>query len=463
MRGTPGRIDATQGVIWRQLVAFFLPLWLGTFFQQLYNTVDSVVVGRFVGTAALAAVGCTGTVVALTVGIFNGISSGAVVVIAQQFGARRPDRVRQGVHTAMLLGVVLGAVFMAAGFALAPWVLRVMDTTPDTLGQAQLYLRIYFLGMIPNVVYNMATGVLRAIGDSRRPLYFLMAASVCNIALDLTLVLGFHLGVLGVAVATVASQLLSAVLAVVYLMRAKGQSYQLFPRSIRLERHSLRAILRLGTPAALQSITYSASNLVIQASINHFGTDTMAAWTAYGKMDVIYWMTISSLGLAVTSFVGQNYGAGKLERLRQGVRVSLGLGYAVTALMCVLLMLFCRPILHLFLTEDAVVEIGMTMTYFLVPCYLTYVPIEILAGTVRAAGKALPPMLISVFGVCGLRLVWLLCAVPLHRTVPMVELSYPITWSVTSIALSLYYWKGRWLAPPRAEPGPQDAEAPRSQ
>ena len=440
-----GQVDATEGVIWKRLLALFFPLWIGTLFQQLYNTVDSVVVGWFVGTTALAAVGCTGTIVSLTVGIFTGISSGAVVVIAQQFGARRPDRVQQGVHTAMLLGVLVGAVFMAAGCLLTPWVLRAMGTTADSLAEAETYLRVYFLGMIPNVVYNMGTGVLRAIGDSRRPLYFLVAASLCNVVLDLLLVLAFGLGVLGVAIATVISQLFSAVLVVAFLMRAHGQPYQLFPRQLRLEGASLKAILKVGVPAALQSVMYSASNLVIQAAINDFGTDTVAAWTTYGKMDVVYWMSISSMGLAVTTFSGQNYGAGKFDRLKQGVRSSVWMSFGFAVVLSVLLTVFARPILSIFTPDENVLRISTDMVRFLAPCYVTYVLIELLAGAIRGAGKSLGPMLISVFGVCGLRLLWLLAVVPFHRTVPMVELSYPITWTVTSIALAIYYCRGRWL------------------
>lgn len=438
-------VDATQGVIWKQLMALFFPLWFGTLFQQLYNTVDSVVVGRFVGKAALAAVGCTGTIISLTVGIFTGIASGAVVIIAQQYGAQRGVRVRDGVHTAMLLGVILGAVFMVLGVLSAPWFLRVMNTTADTLADAELYLKVYCLGMIPNVVYNMGTGVLRAIGDSRRPLYFLMAASLCNIVLDLVFVLVFDMGVLGVAVATILSQLLSAVLVVLSLMRARGEAYQLHLSQLKIGGQSLKAILRMGVPAALQSVMYSVSNIVIQTAINDFGTDTMAAWTAYGKMDVIFWMTVSSMGLAITTFSGQNYGAGKYDRLKKGVRVSVWLSALMAVTMSVLLVTFARPIMSIFTPDDAVLQIGVDMVRFLAPTYITYVLVELLAGAIRGAGKSLAPTLISLFGVCALRLLWLLTAVPLHKTVAMVELSYPITWSVTSAALALYYCKGHWL------------------
>ena len=439
--------DITQGVIWKQLLAFFFPLWFGTFFQQLYNTVDTVVVGRFVGKTALAAVGSTGVVVNLTVGVFTGLASGAVVIIAQHYGARRGPEVFRSVHTAMLLSLLLGAFFMAAGFLLTPWSLRAMGTTEEALPGAILYQRIYFLGTIPNVVYNMGTGVLRAVGDARRPLYFLIAASLCNIVLDLVLVVGFGLAVLGVALATVLSQLLSAVLVVLSLMRSQGQAYQLFPRQLRLYGAPLKDAMRVGVPAALQSVMYSASNIVIQAAINSFGTDAVAAWTAYGKMDVIFWMSINAMALAITTFAGQNYGAGQYDRLKKGVRVSVGMSAGFTVLLSTAMTVFARPILSIFSPDPDVLEIGVAMVRFLAPCYITYILVELLPGAIRGAGRSMVPMLISVFGVCVLRLVWLFTVVPAHHTIEAVELSYPITWAVTSAAVLIYYRWGHWLQP----------------
>ena len=439
--------DITQGVIWKQLLAFFFPLWFGTFFQQLYNTVDTVVVGRFVGKTALAAVGSTGVVVNLTVGVFTGLASGAVVIIAQHYGARRGPEVFRSVHTAMLLSLLLGAFFMAAGFLLTPWSLRAMGTTEEALPGAILYQRIYFLGMIPNVVYNMGTGVLRAVGDARRPLYFLIAASLCNIVLDLVLVVGFGLAVLGVALATVLSQLLSAVLVVLSLMRSQGQAYQLFPRQLRLYGAPLKDAMRVGVPAALQSVMYSASNIVIQAAITSFGTDAVAAWTAYGKMDVIFWMSINAMALAITTFAGQNYGAGQYDRLKKGVRVSVGMSAGFTVLLSTAMTVFARPILSIFSPDPDVLEIGVAMVRFLAPCYITYILVELLPGAIRGAGRSMVPMLISVFGVCVLRLVWLFTVVPAHHTIEAVELSYPITWAVTSAAVLIYYRWGHWLQP----------------
>ena len=444
--------DITQGVIWKQLLGFFFPLWFGTFFQQLYNTVDTLVVGRFVGKVALAAVGSTGVIVNLTVGIFTGLSAGAVVVIAQRFGARNWEDVHKAVHTTIFLGVLVGAFFMVAGFLLAPWALSAMGTTQDAMPGAVLYLRVYFLGMIPNVVYNMGTGVLRAIGDFRRPLYFLIAASVCNIVLDLLLVLVFHLDVAGVAIATICSQLLSAVLVVIALMRSQGAAYQLEPRQLRIYRGPMELILRIGVPSALQSVMYSASNIVIQSAINSFGTDTVAAWTAYGKMDVLFWMTVTAMAQSVTTFAGQNYGAGQYGRMKRGLWVSSGVLGLFTVAISAVFFFLARPILTIFTPDPAVLEVGVEMVRFLAPCYITYILIELLSGVIRGAGKSLVPMLIDVFGVCGLRLLWLFAVVPVHHTLPVVMASYPITWTVTTSALLLYYRFGKWLSPPKPAP-----------
>ncbi len=438
-----GRI--TEGPIWRPLLELFFPLWLGTFFQQLYNTVDTVVVGRVVGMEALAAVGETGAVVNLTVGLFTGLSGGAVVAIAQRYGGGEREEVSRAVHTSMLLSLGMGLVLTVAGVLAARPALAAMDTTPETMAEATLYLRIYFLGMIPNVIYNMGTGILRAIGDSRRPLLFLIAASGCNIILDLLLVAGLSMGVAGAAAATVLSELLSAVLVTVTLMRARGEPYQLFPRRMRLDPTALRPILVIGVPSALQSLMYSVSNIIIQASVNSFGTDTVAAWTAYSKVDVVFWMSLSSMAMALTTFAGQNYGAGKYLRLRQGVRVSLGMTAIFTLGMSALLVSLARPVLRIFITEEAVMEIGVEIIRFLAPCYITYILVELLAGALRAAGKSLGPTLITMLGVCVLRLAWLFAVVPAHHTVKTVMMSYPITWTVTSLALAIYYFKANWL------------------
>ena len=440
-----GTGDTTRGPIWKLILALFLPLWCGTFFQQLYNTVDTVVVGHFSGKVALAAVGSTGTLVNLTVGIFVGLSSGAVVVIAQKYGAHRDREVGTSVHTALLLAVIIGAAFTVVGYALTPWALRAMGTTSDALPGAIVYLRIYFLGMIPNVVYNMGTGILRAVGDSRRPLLFLIAASMCNIVLDLVLVIGFDLGVVGVAVATVCSQLLSAVLVLLSLGHMRDKPIQFIPRQLRLSAGPAKAMFRIGIPSALQSMMYSASNIVIQAAINSFGTDAVAAWTAYGKLDVVFWMTMSALSQSITTFASQNYGAGKPERLRRGTWVCTGISAVLTVVISLVMYVWAEPFMRIFSPDPDVMAIGVDMVRFLSPLYFTYILVEILPGAIRGAGRSLEPTLITVFGICGLRLLWLLCVVPAHHTIRVVQMSYPLTWIITSLSMLLFYRFGHWL------------------
>lgn len=439
--------DMTQGGIFRALLLFSLPLLAGNFFQQCYNTVDSIVLGNFVGKAALAAVGTTTPIINTLIGLFLGLSAGIGVVISQFYGAKEEEKVGQAVQTSLLLVLLLCGVFTAVGIAMVPGMLRLMATPADVFPQAARYLRIYFAGVSGLMLYNLGAGILRAVGDARRPLYFLIAASLCNIVLDLVLVVGFGLAVLGVALATVLSQLLSAVLVVLSLMRSQGQAYQLFPRQLRLYGAPLKDAMRVGVPAALQSVMYSASNIVIQAAINSFGTDAVAAWTAYGKMDVIFWMSINAMALAITTFAGQNYGAGQYDRLKKGVRVSVGMSAGFTVLLSTAMTVFARPILSIFSPDPDVLEIGVAMVRFLAPCYITYILVELLPGAIRGAGRSMVPMLISVFGVCVLRLVWLFTVVPAHHTIEAVELSYPITWAVTSAAVLIYYRWGHWLQP----------------
>lgn len=300
----------TGGVIWKTLLSFFFPILLGTFFQQLYNTADAVIVGQFVGKQALAAVGgATSTLINLLVGLFVGIASGAAVIISQLYGARDGERTQRAVHTTMAFALAGGLGLMIVGWAISPWALRAMNTPEDVLPHSVTYIRVYFLGIIANFIYNMGSGILRAIGDSRRPLYFLMVCCLLNIALDVLLVVVIPLGVLGVAIGTFLSQVVSAGLVLLSLTRTT-QIYHLNLRQIAFDLPMLRRIVVIGIPAGLQSVMYSISNIIIQSSINTFGTDAAAAWTAYGKIDGFFWMIMSAFGVAITTFSGQNFGAG---------------------------------------------------------------------------------------------------------------------------------------------------------
>lgn len=435
----------TEGPVWKPLLSFFFPIVLGTFFQQFYNTADTVIVGQFLGTAALAAVGSGAVIVSLLVGFFTGLASGAAVIIAQHFGAGDHRSVSAAVHTAAVLSVVSGLVITVAGFLLTPLSLRLMNVPEDIMADATVYMQIYYLGMIPLMLYNMGTGILRSIGDSRRPVYFLILSAIANIVLDLLFVAVIPMGVAGAALATVLSEVLAMVLVLLCLFRADGAPWQIHMKSLRTDRGQLREICRVGLPTGLQTTLYTVSNMVVQASINGFGTDTVAAWTVYGKVDFLYWMTVSAMGLSITTFAGQNFGAKQYDRMKKGTNVALGITAIFTLAICAGLLVLARPILMLFTSDANVVRITLEMMHFLVPFYISYIFVEILAGTIRAAGDAVIPTVFTCFGTCLLRVLWIWLAVPLSPTIITVEWCYPITWCFTSLLYIVYYLHGGWL------------------
>ncbi len=435
----------TGGVIWKQLLLFFFPILLGTFFQQLYNTVDAMIVGQGVGKEALAAVGgATGTLINLLVGFFVGVSSGATVIISQYFGARDGQKVSRAVHTAAAMALLFGGLLMVVGIWLAPDMLRWMDTPDTVMPHALPYLRIYFAGMIPSLIYNIGSGVLRAVGDSKRPLLFLIVACLTNIVLDVLFVLGFHMGVAGAALATIISQAVSAVLVVVTLLRSETM-FRLYPRRIRFHGEMVRRIVQIGLPAGLQSVMYSISNVLIQRAVNGFDTNVLAGWTAYSKIDCLFWMMVSAFGIAITTFVGQNFGAGLMDRVKKSVRVCMGMTLGTTVVMSLVLYFGGSLFYRLFTPDEAVIDEGMKILRLLVPTYVTYISIEILSGAVRGAGDSLIPTLMTLFGVCLLRVAWLAVALPQWPTMTTVLLAYPITWVITSLLFIVYYLRGGWL------------------
>ena len=312
-----GQRQITEGVIWKQLLIFFFPILLGTFFQQMYHTVDTIIVGRVVGTTALAAVGATGPLVNIVNGFFIGISSGATVILSQNYGAGNRQGVQDALHTGVTLSLVLGAIITVLGVGLGPWVMSLMNMPKNCMGDASVYLRIYFAGAIGSMGYNMGAGILRAMGDSRRPMLFLMATCVLNVVLDVLFVAVLKMGVAGAALATTISQFISAVLPIRVLLRLPEDALDL--RKLRIDRKLLGRILRIGVPAGLQFVTFDFSNILIQSGVNSFGDVTMAAWTAHEKTDAITWMISGAFGVSVTTFVGQNFGAQKYRRIRQSV------------------------------------------------------------------------------------------------------------------------------------------------
>lgn len=435
----------TQGVIWKQLMLFFFPIVLGTFFQQLYNTADAIIVGKFVGKEALAAVGgTTGVLINLLVGFFVGLSSGASVIISQYYGARKGEEVSQAVHTTVALAIASGALLTAIGLLCSRRILILMGTPKDVLVYAVPYLQVYFLGMIPQLLYNIGSGVLRAVGDSRRPMLFLICAAMTNIVLDVILVLGLDMGVVGAATATVASQVLSAALVIATLRNAPF-AYRLRMRKVRFYGDMLRQIVRIGLPAGLQSVMYSVSNIIIQAGVNGFGTDVVAAWTAYGKIDGLNWMIVNAFGISITTFAGQNFGAKQYDRLKRSVRVCLGISAAAILSLSVILLIVGRQMLGLFTDDAQVIETGYSIIRLIAPTYVIYIFIEILSGAMRGTGDTFAPTMMTLMGICLMRILWIGVIVPMRHELNVLLFSYPLTWVITSTLFIVYYRRGNWL------------------
>ena len=438
-----GQRQITEGVIWKQLLIFFFPILLGTFFQQMYNTVDTIIVGRVVGTTALAAVGATGPLVNMVNGFFIGISSGATVILSQNYGAGNRQGVQDALHTGVTLSLGLGAIITVLGVGLGPWVMSLMNMPKNCMGDASVYLRIYFAGAIGSMVYNMGAGILRAMGDSRRPMLFLMATCVLNVVLDVLFVAVLKMGVAGAALATTVSQFISAVLPILVLLRLPEDALDL--RKLRIDRKLLGRILRIGVPAGLQFVTFDFSNILIQSGVNSFGDVTMAAWTAHGKTDAITWMISGAFGVSVTTFVGQNFGAQKYRRIRQSVWISLAMSVALVGAVAALILTFRTQILGIYTDDLNVVAVGSMIMLSIMPFNVVFMPIEVFAGTMRGVGYSVMPTLITGSCVCLFRILWLMTVVRRWHTLKMLTICYPISWILAATVFFIVYLRGNWL------------------
>lgn len=433
----------TEGVIWKQLLIFFFPIMVGTLFQQLYNTVDAIIVGRFVGKQALASVGGSAAVLTnFVIGFFTGLSAGATVIISQFYGAKNLKQLSKGLHTAYAFSITVSILISVIGWFSTPALLHLLKTPADVIPDSILYLRIYFLGMIFTLTYNMGSSIMRAIGDSRRPLIYLVICCVINIILDILFVIVFHMGIAGAAIATVISQGVSAILVTRSLMKSYG-ILKLELRAIRFHGALLKSELKIGLPGGIQSFGYSISNIIIQAVINNFGTDTAAAWAAYGKLDAIFWTVCGSFGIAITTFSGQNFGARKFDRVKKSVRVCLAMALTVCGSLIVFLMIFCRPLYHIFTTDQAVVDIGVYMLRLITPSYVIFIFVEIFSGALRGIGDVLIPSTITLGGVLLVRLTWILFVTPMTGKLSTLLYSYPLAWGATALLLIPYYFHRR--------------------
>ena len=434
-------VDMTEGSIFRSIVRFAFPLLIGNIFQQLYNMVDTWVVGNYVSNEAFSAVGTVGPIINMLIGIFMGLASGAGVVISQYYGAKNEKKVSQTVHTSMAMTFLLAIVFTAVGILMTPAMLHMMKTPEEVYPESKAYLTIYFSGMIGLMVYNMCAGVLRAVGDSRRPFYFLIFSACLNIVLDLLFVLGFHMGVRGVAYATIASQGVSAVLVMAVMLRTDS-CIRLFPGRIRLHMDVLWKIIRVGIPAALQMAVTSFSNVFVQSYINQFGTACMGGWTAYAKIDQLVMLPMQAISLGATTFIGQNLGAKKVDRAKAGVRTSLLMAACTTVCISVFVMLLAPVLVRIFNQDPQVVTYGTLFLHILTPFYVLCCVNQILAGALRGAGNSKAPMIIMLCSFVLFRQCYLyVMSHYISNTVIPIALGYPAGWLLCSALEAVYYHK----------------------
>lgn len=436
----------TEGNIAKQLFFFSIPLILGNLLQQLYNTADSIVVGNFVGSNALAAVGSGTVLINLIIAFSQGTAVGAGVVIAQYIGAKHKEKLSEAVHTSVAIALIIGAALSLFGVLFSKTLLIWMKTPKEVLSESVVYLRIYFAGLIFNVIYNMAAGIMNAAGNSKRSLRYLAYASVTNIILDLLFVGLLKMGIMGAALATDISQLLSGVLSMLFLMRV-NEDYKVTLKKIKLHKESAKKIIRVGLPTGLQNTVISISNVLVQSGINGFGATAMAGFGAYLKVDGFNILPVLSFSMAATTFVGQNYGAGKIDRVKKGMWITLGMVTLYTIVTGALLLTFSHQIIRLFSADTAVIAYGADAMKYFCPFYFVLGILNCLAGTVRGTGKTMPPMIIMLISMCIFRIFWIQLALPRIGTIEGIYMLYPISWAIGAAMMVLYTIFGKWIDP----------------
>jgi len=434
----------TQGNVWKLLVTFSIPLIIGNLLQQMYNTADSIIVGNFVGSNGLAAVGSGTALINLIIAFAQGAAVGAGVVVSQYIGADKKDKIKISVHTSICISIILGLILSLLGIFASPSLLIMMKTPKVVLKSSILYLQIYCGGLIFNVIYNMATGILNAAGNSKKPLVYLAIASFTNIILDLLFIKIFKLGVMGAAIATDISQAISCILAIGYLLKVKSD-YKLYIKDLKINKETAVKIIKIGLPTAIQNMVISFSNVLVQSSVNAYGATAMAGYAAYLKIDGFNILPVLSISMAVTTFTGQNVGANRLDRVKKGMYSSLIMVFVYTAFIGAVLLIFSHQVLGLFTHSAHVITYGQLVMKYFCPYYFLLGILNVLAGTVRGAGKGIPPMIILLFSMCIFRILWIKIALPFYSSIDGVFILYPISWLVGAILMILYTKFGKWL------------------
>lgn len=433
-----------EGVIWKELLFFSIPLLLGNLFQQLYNAVDSIIVGKYIGAQALAAVGSSAPIIHLLIGFFMGLSVGAGVVISRYFGAKKQEEMMQSIYTTLALAIISGIGLTFIGIALTPYILTWIGTPSDVMDNSILYLAIYFAGALGVMIYNMGSGILRALGDSKNPLYFLIISSIVNVILDIIFVIYMDLGIAGAGWATMISQCLSAVLTILLLMHTK-QPYRITLKKIRFHKEILKEIIHIGLPSGMQNAVVSFSNVIVQSNINAFGSIAMAGASCYTKIDGFAILPVMSFSMALTTFIGQNIGAEKYDRVKQGAKIGSLMSIGTIVVLSILIWIFAPQLISIFTDESDVVYYGILMMKCLMPGYICLSISHSLSGVLRGAGRTTVPMIIMISCWCIMRMAWIIGMTSLFNDIRIVFLGWPITWIASCIAIIWYYNKGNWL------------------
>lgn len=435
----------TEGPIWKRIVAFAFPLFLGNLFQQMYNTADSLIVGNFLGSNALAAVSSSGSLIFLLVGFFNGIAIGAGVVIARYYGARQIAELQRAIHTTIAFALLAGITLTVLGLLLAPQLLIWMKTPADVLPQSTLYFQIYFLGSTGFVLYNYSVGIMQSVGDSRHPLYFLIFSSLVNITLDLLFVGVFHLGVGSAAAATIISQFVSAMLCLHRLIRKSPDDYRVSFRRIRIDPFMLRQIIRNGLPSGLQNSVISLANVFVQSNINSFGKMAVAGCGSYAKIEGFGFLPITCFSMALTTFISQNLGAKKYERAKKGARFGILCGVTLAQLIGIVIYIAIPTLISFFNSDPEVIAFGTRQARTVTLFYFLLAFSHCMAGLMRGAGKATVPMFVMLLCWCIIRVTYISIIVHFIPRIEVVFWAYPLTWTLSSILFTIFYLKSDWM------------------
>lgn len=434
----------SEGNITKHIIFFAIPLILSNLLQQLYNTADSIIVGQFVGSHALAATSSSTAMINLLISFSQGIAIGAGVLVSQYLGANQKESIRETISTSIIIALILGLSLSLVGILCTKQLLLWMNTPTEILNDSSTYLMLYFLGLSFNIMYNMTSGLFNALGKSQLSLYYLGFASITNIVLDLFFIIGLKSGIVGAAIATDISQCLSCILAFHHLTNPQ-HDYHIQLKKLSYQKSIATKMIQIGLPTAIQNMLISLSNLLVQSSVNQFGTQVVAAFGVYMKIDGFNILPITSLSLAMTTFTGQNYGAKKYDRIIKGTKITLTLSILYTALTGILLLTFSHPLLSLFTNDQTVIQCGQLAMQYFCPFYFILAIMHSLAGSVRGAGKTIPPMIILFISLCLFRMVWLLFVLPNHHTITTIYILYPISWSLGAILMMIYTKKSQWL------------------